>query len=84
MADTYLLACGVRCKGGVDSLSGSRTELENPAGDGKGKRHKRKNREVESTKARAGADCFVVAEKRVMPRGAMCQEDANSVMLCER
>jgi len=44
---------------------GSCTERENLHGDAKGKGTSGANREAESTDAPLGADCFVVALKRV-------------------
>jgi hypothetical protein len=52
---------------GRDSDSGSRMELENLSGDAKGKRHKRRNREAESTDAPArGGPLRSSVEARVM------------------
>jgi len=53
MADTYLpvMRCPVYRR--RESHLGFRTELENLAGDVEGKRHKRMNREAESTDASA-------------------------------
>jgi len=45
--------CGVRCLGGGTLIRAFRTELENLVGDAEGKRHKRMNRETESTDASA-------------------------------
>jgi len=53
MADTYLLAMRGPAYRRHDSYVGFRTELENRAGDGKGKRHKWKPHEAESTEAPA-------------------------------
>jgi hypothetical protein len=51
MAETYLLVMRCPVYRRCESHLGFRTELENLAGDGKGKKHKRKNREAESTDA---------------------------------
>ena len=55
MADTYLLAmwCPVFRRRDSKLIRAFRTELENLVGDVEGKRHKRMNRETESTDASA-------------------------------
>ena len=70
MAETYLLACGVRCTGGVTLISGSRTELENLAGDGKGKSTSGRTVRLKVPKRQSGTDCSVIAMKRGNARGA--------------
>ena len=51
MAETYLLVMRCPVYRRREPPPGFRTELENLAGDGKGKGAKRKNREAESTDA---------------------------------
>jgi hypothetical protein len=58
MAETYLLAMRCPVYRRRESHLGFRTELENLAGDGKGKKHKRKNREAD----RLAAAFFVVSQ----------------------
>src|SRR6516225_11110852 len=70
MADIYLLAKPCPVPRRRDSHPGSRRELENLAGDGKGKRCKRKNGRPKVPMRQPGADCLVVAEKRGNSRGA--------------
>ena len=53
MAETYLLAMRCPVYRRRDSHPGFRTELENLAGDGKGKGTSEKKREAESTDAPA-------------------------------
>jgi hypothetical protein len=48
-----------------EARPGFRTERENLDGDAKGKGTSGSNRETESTMRRLGANCFVVALKRV-------------------
>ena len=56
-----------------DSHPGFRTELENLAGDGKGKGTRGKTPRLKVPMRRPGADCLVVAEKRGNARGAKGQ-----------
>jgi hypothetical protein len=67
---TYLLA--VRCPvyRGRDSSLGFRTELENLVGDAKGKGASGSPARPKVPMRRPGADCSVVAVKRVNSRGA--------------
>ena len=53
MVETYLRAMRCPVPRRRESHPGFRTELENLAGDGKGKGAKRKDREAESTEAAA-------------------------------
>ena len=84
MEDTYLLAMRCPVHRRRDSNPGFRTELETLAGDGKGKGTSGSTARPKVPMRQSGADCSVVAVKWVMPMEQLCQEDANSVMLCER
>src|SRR5260370_8718520 len=70
MADTYLLAMRGPADRRHDSYVGFRTELENRAGDGKGKGTSGSPTRPKVPKRRPGAHCFVVAWKRGNARGA--------------
>jgi hypothetical protein len=70
MADTYLLAMRGPAYRRHDSYVGFRTELENRAGDGKGKGTSGSPTRPKVPKRRPGAHCFVVAWKRGNSRGA--------------
>ena len=71
MADTYLLAMRCPVYRQRESHPGFRTELENLAGDGKGKGTSgKKNVRPKVPMRQLGADCFVVARKRGNSRGA--------------
>src|SRR6267142_728719 len=67
VAETYLLATRCPVYRRHDSRSGSRTELENLSGDAKGKGTSSETARPKVPMRRAGADCSVVARKRVMP-----------------
>src|SRR5450830_176133 len=70
MAETYLLAMRCPVFRRRDSHSGSRTELENLYGDGKGKGTSGEPARPKVPMRHPGADCFVVAMKRGNARGA--------------
>src|SRR5674476_171369 len=70
MAETYLLAMRCPVFRRRDSHSGSRTELENLYGDGKGKGTSGEPVRPKVPMRHPGADCFVVAMKRGNARGA--------------
>jgi hypothetical protein len=65
MAATYVLAMWCPVCRRRDSHAGFRTELENLAGDAKGKGTSGANREAESTDAPERGDYLVVVMKRV-------------------
>ena len=70
MAETYLLAMRCPVYRRRDSHPGSRTELENLAGGGKGKSTSGRTVRLKVPMRQSGADCFVVAEKRGNTCGA--------------
>src|SRR5437868_15371876 len=70
MAATYLLAMRGPAYRRHDSYVGFRTELENRAGDGKGKRTSGGPTRRKVPRRWPGAHCFVVARKRGNSRGA--------------
>ena len=70
MEETYLLAMRCPVFRRRDSHSGSRTELENLYGDGKGKGTSGEPARPKVPMRHSGADCFVVAMKRGNARGA--------------
>jgi hypothetical protein len=71
MADTYLLAMRCPVYRQRESHPGSRTELENLAGAGKGKGTSEKKIVRPKVPMRQlGADCFVIARKRGNARRA--------------
>src|SRR5262245_24550076 len=65
VAETYLLAMRCPVFRGRDSHSGSRTELENLAGDAKGKSASGEPARLKVPMRRRGADCSVIVMKRV-------------------
>ena len=69
-AGTYLLALWCPVQSRRESDPGFRTELENLAGDGKGKGTNRRTVRLKVPKRQSGADCFVLAKKRGNSRGA--------------
>ena len=70
MAETCLLAMWCPVYRRRDSIPGSRTELENLAGDAKGKGTSGSPARPKVPMRRAGADCLVVVMKRSNVRGA--------------
>ena len=70
MEETYLLAMRCPVYRRRESIPGFRTELENLAGDGKGKAQADEPRGRKYRCAGAGADCSVVVLKRGNARGA--------------
>ena len=70
MAGTYLLAVRCPVQRRRESSPGFRTELENLAGDGKGKGTSGRTTRPKIPMRRPGADCLVVAAKRGNSRGA--------------
>ncbi len=70
MAGTYLLAMRCPVYRRRDSHSGFRTELENLAGDAKGKGTSGETARPKLPMRRLGADCSVVVMKRGNARGA--------------
>ena len=68
MAETYLLATRCPVYRRHDSHLGSRTELENLSGDAKGKGTSSETVRPKVPMRRVGADCSVIARKRMMPR----------------
>ena len=68
--DTYLLAMRCPVYRRRDSHPGFRTELENLAGDAKGKGTSGRPARPKVPMRRSGADCLVVAMKRCNARGA--------------
>ena len=70
MEATYLLAMRCPVYRRRDSNPGFRTELENLAGDDKGKGTSGRTVRPKVPMHRSGAHCFVVAKKRGNSRGA--------------
>ena len=70
MEETYLLAMRCPVYRRRDSNPGFRTELENLAGDGKGKGTSGRTVRPKVPMRKPGADCSVVARKRGNARGA--------------
>ncbi len=70
MEETYLLAMRCPVYRRRDSNPGFRTELENLAGDGKGKGTSGRTARPKVPMRQTGADCSVVAMKRGNARGA--------------
>src|SRR6516165_3571770 len=70
MAETYLLAMRCPVYRRRESHLGFRTELENLAGDGKGKSTSGRTVRLKVPMRQPGADCSVVALKRGNSRGA--------------
>ena len=70
MAATCLLAMWYPVYRWRDSNLGSRAELENLAGDGKGKGTSARTARPKVPMREPGADCFVVVRKRGNARGA--------------
>jgi len=70
MAETYVPAMWCPVYRRRDSHSGFRTELENLAGDGKGKGASGETARLKVPMHWPGADCSVVARKRGNSRGA--------------
>ena len=70
MAETYLLATRRPVYRRRDSSPGFRMELENLAGDAKGKGTSGRTTRPKVPMHRPGAHCFVVARKRGNSRGA--------------
>src|SRR5215472_12902878 len=67
VAGTYLLATRCPVYRRHDSHSGSRMELENLSDDAKGKGTSSEPARPKVPMRRTGADCSVIARKRVMP-----------------
>jgi len=70
MVDTYLLAMRCPVYRRRESHPGFRRELENLAGDGKGKGASGRTVRPKVPMRQLGTDCFVVAVKRGNSRGA--------------
>src|SRR5215471_18682785 len=70
VAETYVLATRCPVYRRRDSRPGFRTELENLAGDAKGKGTSSETARLKVPMRRAGADCSVIARKRGNARGA--------------
>ena len=71
MADIYLLAMRCPVQRRRDSHPGFRTELENLAGDAKGKGTRAETPRPKVPMHRPGADSFVVVMKRGIQRRAL-------------
>ena len=69
MAGTYLLVMRCPVYRWRESHPGFRTELENLAGDGKGKSPSGRTVRLKVPMRQPGADCSVIAEKRGNSRG---------------